>query len=160
MTGSKLAELMIDTNMKCAVADVARRYTNCIEDQEEYIQDAWLYIADKCHDDASDAGLEKAALRGIRNAYQRKRYRVAKKPPEKSNSKGEGQKKISVPRGAVGLGRGRHILPKREKLDSWYYDGEWVACDSKYEGWMDEFPGEYDDHGGRVAWFYKIVVST
>ena len=51
MTGEQLAELMIDDGMKAVLAKHARRYSKRIENQEEFIQDAWLRIANQ------DAGL-------------------------------------------------------------------------------------------------------
>ena len=148
MTGERIAELMRDPHMKRAMARLARRYSRCPEDQEEYIADGWMRIA-VCQDDDSMDALEQEAFRGIRNAYQRRRYDtdVAKKPAPNSNG-------ISVDHASnyrrsdlIPLGRDRYIVRTPEKLSGWYYHGEW-----------EEYGLPKD--GMQVRTFYKIVLDT
>jgi len=58
VTGEKLAELMTNPEMRRMVAKAARRYTKCIEDQEEYIDDAWVIATG--WGDAADIAHKKA----------------------------------------------------------------------------------------------------
>jgi len=145
MTGERLAQLMIDPHMKAIVHKAARRYTKCPEDQEEYMQDAWMRIAG-CDDDKSDEYLETQGKLAIKASYYRKRYsNVQKEIPQ--NLYGISVRTVPkrVPRDALALGRGRYLLRKPEKLSSWYYDGEW-----KDYG--------LDKDGVQVRTFYQIVV--
>ena len=145
MTGSKLAELMIDTNMKRMVSNAARRRTKCPDDQEEYIQDAWVRISG-CPDDSSAEYLEKQAKRAVFAAYQRRRRGYIK---QAANVTGISVDHVSNYKRSdlEPLGRGRYLVLTPEKLDSWYYHNEW-----------EEYGLTKD--GIQVRSFYKIVVST
>ena len=116
MTGSKLAELMIDTNMMRMVAKAARRMSRRVEDQEEYIQDAWVRIA-KCPDDSSIEHLENEARRGIKAAQMRRlreKWGYHKKPPENvaGNSIGGPINRLKY----IELGRGRYLKRDHEHI--------------------------------------------
>lgn len=143
MTGERLVELMQDKHMCRAVYKAARRYTKCPEDIEEYMDDAWMRIAD-CHEDKADAYYELQAKRAIRAAYQR-RYRVYAEKPRNVNGISERPISKRIPRDALPLGGGRYLKYKPEKLSQWYYDGEWR---------------EYglDRDSVQVRTFYEVVV--
>jgi len=147
MTGSKLAELMIDTDMMRMIAKAARRYTKIVEDQEEYIQDIWIRLAE-CPDDSSMDHLEVQAQRAVKAAYYRKwRANVhAKKTP---NVYGISEDHISNYKRSdlMPLGRNRYLVLTPEKPGCWYYHNEW-----------EEYGLPKD--GIQVRSFYKIVVST
>lgn len=145
MTGERLAQLMMDPRMKRIVARAARRYTKCIEDQEEYIDDAWVRIS-KCHDDASDEHLEREARRAVNAARMRRAY-VQKKPVENLHGISEDCIKKYKRSDLMPLGRGRYLVLKPEKLSGWYYHKEW------------EDYGLPED-GIQVRTYYEIVVST
>ena len=122
MTGTELTILMKNGKLKHAICKHARRYSSLIEDQEEYIQEAWFRIAQQ------DNGLglefyEKEALRAIRNTYERYRYSVGKKKPQNPNGNSIEGKRDS--RKYLDIGRGKYINKKYETLDGWYYREEW-----------------------------------
>jgi len=146
MTGERLAKLMMDSYMKEEIAKIARRYTSDIQDQEEYIQDAWLRIAESGDDRTNDFYLQEA-LRAIRNHYQRKRYslNVVKITPSNSNGISEGMYKKQVPKNARHLYGNKYLITTPQKLSSWYYEGEW-----------DEYGIDKDSM--RVFSFYEIVI--
>ena len=147
MTGEQLVGLMRDNHMRRIVHRAARRYTKCPEDIEEYMDDAWMRIAD-CHPDKSAEYYERQARMAIRAAYQRKRYWSVKEIPDKNlNGISESPTPNVVPKNAIPLGRGRYLKYKPEKLSQWYYDGEWE---------------EYglDKNSVQVRSFYEIVVVT
>ena len=120
MTGQSLAELMRDDGLKAALAKHARRYSRNVETQEEYIQDAWERIANE-RGGLSVDHYEEEGRKAIKATYDRSRYHVRKKTTQNPNSKGEG-----IPKTAIPLVRGRWLDTKPEKLDPWYYDGEWL----------------------------------
>ena len=147
MTGQRLAELMMDPHIKRVVARAARRYTKCVEDQEEYIGDAWIRIAG-CEDDASVESIEHAARRGVKNAYDRRRYMSVRKiEAVNPNCISVDHPSNYRRRDLLPLGRGRYLVRTPEKLSSWYYHGEW-----------EEYGLPKD--GMQVMTFYKIVMST
>jgi hypothetical protein len=142
MTGERLAALMIDKRLNAALAKVARRYSKDIQDQEEYIQDAWIRIAEQ-QDDMSLEYYENQGRLSIKAAYYRKRYGNVQK---KTSDNLYGISDRTIPRDAIPLGRGRYLCPKPEKLSSWYYDKEWE---------------EYGlDKNYQVVSYYEIIVST
>jgi Ni/Co efflux regulator RcnB len=125
MTGKRIAELMMDGDVKQMIARVARRRSRCIEDQEEYIADAWVRISEKCEDDSTIETIEHEAGRGIHNAFRRGRY-VTMKDAAKRTYTGESLTETKVPKDALPLERNRYLLRKPEKMSSWYYVGEWL----------------------------------
>ena len=187
MTGSKLAELMIDTTMKRMVAKAARRRSKCVETQEEYIQDVWLRFA-KCPDDSSVEFLEHEARRAVKASQMRMlrtKWGGHKKPPE--NVAGisvteNGKKKL--PRGAIHLYQNKYLDPDPESLDWQYYEGqeeEMAGADRWYNTPPDfdslpekekaKIANKFRNSGysvgppisgtrGKKMKFYKIVVST
>ena len=120
MNGSELSDLMRNGELKAQLLVHARRYSKNTETQEEYIQDAWLRIANE-RGGLSIDHYEEEGRKAIKAAYYRGRYRVQKNKAENLYSKGEG-----VPKTAIPLVRGRWLDTKPEKLDPWYYDGEWL----------------------------------
>jgi hypothetical protein len=147
MTGQRIAELMRDPHMKRAMARLARRYTRCVEDQEEYIADGWILIAG-CQDEDSIEALEGEAYRGMKAAYDR-RWRASVRAVSGASANG-----ISVDHASnykrsdlIPLGRDRYIVRTPEKLSGWYYHGEW-----------EEYGLPKD--GMQVRTFYKIVLDT
>jgi len=147
MTGSKLAELMIDTTMKRMVAKAARRYTKCVESQEEYIQDVWVRISG-CPDDSSMDYLERQAKKAAYAAWKRGyRARVDKKPPLNVHGISDNPLKEYKRSDLQPLGRGRYLVLTPEKLGGWYYHNEWEEYGLTKDGY-------------QVRSFYKVVVST
>jgi len=144
MTGEKLAQLMMNQQMKRMVASTARRYTKCVDDQEEYIQDAWVRISG-CSDDSSVEYLEKQAKKAARAGYQR-RYRVYMKPVQNVNGISVDHVSNYKRSDLHPLGRGRYLVLTPEKLDSWYYHNEW-----------EEYGLPKD--GMQVRSIYKIVLG-
>jgi hypothetical protein len=145
MTGAELAALMLHPPVRRVVVRAARRHSKSIEDQEEYIQDAWMRIAE--HPDGMEAsyyGL--VAYRAINAAYKRRARMVVDTAPP-PNVHGISSRTIHkrIPRDAVPLGRGRFLVRRPEKLSSWYYDGEWK-----------EYGLEKGDVTVRT--FYEIIV--
>lgn len=128
--------------MRRAVHKAARRYTKNTEDIEEYMDDAWMRIAE-CHADKTSEYYEREMHRAVRASYQR-RYRVYADRAENVNGISESPKSNSIPRNALPLGRGRYLKYKPEKLSSWYYDGEWRDYGLQKEG-------------VQVRTFYEIV---
>ena len=123
MTGKYLAELMNNSKLKHAISKHARRYSSRVEDQEEYIQDAWLRIS-KQEEGCSIDHYAEAGRKSIISAYWRKRRNdVSKDTPRNAN--GNSIREIRDPRKYVELERGKYIVRQVEVLDSWYYDGEW-----------------------------------
>ena len=123
MTGKYLAELMNNSKLKHAISKHARRYSSRVEDQEEYIQDAWLRISKQ--EEGIGLDLYSDEARRAMNAARMKKERnsVHKKTPK--NVHGNGIREIRDPRKYVELERGKYIVRQVEVLDSWYYDGEW-----------------------------------
>ena len=147
MTGQRLAQLMMDPHMKRVVARAARRYTRCVEDQEEYIGDIWVRIAG-CEDDISIEALESQARRAVKAANERRRYaNVQKKMVQNLDGISVDHPSNYRRRDLLPLGRGRYLVRTPEKLSSWYYHGEW-----------EEYGLPKD--GMQVRTFYKIVMST
>lgn len=147
MTGEELVALMQDKTMRRAVHKAARRYTKCPEDIEEYMDDAWMRIAE-CHADKTSEYYEAEAKRAVKASQMRRlreRWGDHKKPSDIVVGISESPKSKRIPRNALKLGRGRYLQYKPEKLSQWYYDGEWR---------------EYGLHkdGMQVRTFYEIVV--
>lgn len=143
MTGEELVALMRNKAMSRAVYKAARRYTKNPEDIEEYMDDAWMRIAE-CHAGLTHEYYVTQARLGVKASYDRQWY-VRKKNTEIPNGISESPKSKRIPRNALALGRGRYLKYKPEKLSQWYYDGEWK---------------EYGLHkdGVQVRTFYEIVV--
>jgi len=147
MTGERIAQLMSDPYMKRTMARLARRYSKCPEDQEEYIADAWMRISG-CHDDESTEALEREAGRGMNASRMRMHY--AKAVQKKS---GESLHGISVSHASdykrsdlLPLGRGRYVVRTPERLSGWYYHGEWEEYGLSSEGM-------------QVRSFYRVVLD-
>ena len=146
MTGEQLVQLMQDPDLCECIHRIARRFSKCIEDQEEYIDDAWLRIAEKPQDKTQEY-YEHEAFRAIDAAYHRKRYaNVEKKNPENLNGISENRVK-KLPKDAIHLHGNKYLNPTPEKLSHWYYDKEW-----------EEYGIEKD--GYQVRTFYEIIVTT
>lgn len=148
MTGERLVELMQNKRMKQVVYKAARRYTKCPEDIEEYMDDAWMRIAD-CNDDKTDEYYERQARLAIKASYYRKRYAGSVQKTERRNLYGisESPKCKRIPRNALPLGHGRYLHYKPEKLSKWYYDGEWRDYG-------------LDKNNVQVMAFYEIVALS
>ena len=145
MTGDELVKLMRDPAMKRAVYKAARRYTKNIENIEEYMDDAWMRIAD-CDIGKTVEYYTIESRRAVRAAYDRKRYwSVGKNKAENPNGISESPIPKRVPKNAAPLGRGRYLVMKPEKLSQWYYDGEWKDYGLSKDGM-------------QVVTFYEIVV--
>ena len=125
MTGEQIARLMVDPALKRALAKSARRYSKCVEDQEEYIADAWCRISEQPGDMSITTYAEHGA-RAMMASYQRGRYaRVEKKSGQNLN--GIGRRAITAkPRDAIYLGERRYLNRKPTRLSAWYYEGEWL----------------------------------
>ena len=147
MTGERLAQLMTDPTMRRAVAKAARRMTKCVEDQEEYIQDAWVRISG-CQDDSSVDHLGKQARNAVYASCMRKRYALGVKKKTGQNLNGISRDLLSNYKRSdlQPLGRGRYLVLTPEKLDSWYYHKE-----------REEYG--LTESGVQVRSYYKIVVS-
>ena len=145
MTGEQLVGLMRDKHMRRIVHRAARRYTKCPEDIEEYMDDAWMRIAE-CHADKTPEYYANHARRAVHASYMQ-RWRVHAEKAQNVNGISESPTPNVVPKNAIPLGRGRYLKYKPEKLSQWYYDGEWK---------------EYglDKDAVQVRSFYEIVVVT
>ena len=118
--------------MKAALAKHARRYSKRIENQEEFIQDAWLRIA-KQQSDMIEGYYSEQGRKAMHASYMRrwKRKSVHQNSTQKVN--GISREGIHIPR-AIYLGRGRYLCQKadiEDKVDeslsgtSWYHVDEW-----------------------------------
>ena len=136
---------MADHELRSDLFRHARRYTACIENQEEYVQEAWTRIA-QCPDDFGNNYYSEEGRKAIQAAYMREYRRVYGEVPTNVNGIGEGTRKNIVPPGAVHLYDGKWLDIGPEKIDRWYYPGEW-----------DEY-GLSDD-GFSVLSFYRIVIA-
>lgn len=146
MTGEELSKLMRDKWLCAELAKHARRYSKRVEDQEEYIQDAWLRIAKEpggkeLHWYSDEGG------RQMRRSYQNKRYDVRKQNGYISNGISvtgkEVKKKAKLPRGAIHLYRNKHLDPKPETLDWQFYTGqeaEMLRGAVNSDGWYNKYP--------------------
>ena len=145
MTGEELVSLMQDRSMSRAVYKAARRYTKCPEDIEEYMDDAWMRIAE-AEANRDPEYYQRQAQRATHASWKRKyRAGVDKKATPNVHGISESPMQEKPPRNAINLGRGRYLKIKPEKLSQWYYDGEW-----KDYG--------LDRDGVQVTTFYEIVV--
>ena len=126
MTGSELAELMKDKALKHAIAKHARRYSRIVENQEDYIQGAWLRISRE-ENGLSLSDYSYVAAKSIQAQYRSNRRAegldVYKKQP--LDVHGNSKREVRDPRKYVAIERGRWIVRQPETLDEWYYDGEW-----------------------------------
>lgn len=126
MTGREIAELMQNKDLKFRLAKHARRYSSCIEDQEEYIQDAWIRIATLKADMDNEYYGEQG--RKAMEASYRKEYRqnVDKKSSKNVNGISITGKDIKkkIPERAIQLQANKYLDPKPETLDWQYYEGQ------------------------------------
>lgn len=142
MTMEEFMSVHHDPEVDRLVWRAARRFTKCPEDQEEYVNDAWMRICE------APAGKRaefygNVAQKAIRAAYMRKRYVPAS---VKKNLNGISED-VKIPRSGLKLlGRDRYLVLKPEKLSSWYYHGEWAEYGLPKDGY-------------QVRTFYKIVVK-
>lgn len=143
MEGMEIAKLMMDSELKAALAKHARRYSSNVEDQEEFIDDAWIRIAEK-REGMTMEYYEDEGRKAIQAAYMRNHYRVYINSTENVN--GISERPAQIPKNAIPLGNGRYLCPEPEKLDSWYYEGEWL-----------DYGLEKDC---TVRRFYRIAVCT
>lgn len=161
MTGEKLVELMGNSELKEELAKHARRYSKDIEDQEEYIQDAWLRIAE--HPDGRD--LEYYAEQGRKEVYNsyHKQYRkdVAIKNDKNGNGiSTTGKDAKPPPKRAVNLYRNKYLDTKYRTLDWQYYEGQEKELDENAHlsaRWYNQY-GDFDTLTKRekdkiVNWF-------
>jgi hypothetical protein len=127
MTGEYLAELMSNNELKGILAKHARRYSKRVENQEEYIQDAWIRIADE-PDGRTIEHYGEQGRKAIKASYDRYWYSVRKKtianPNGISVTGKEIKKKAKLPRSAIHLYRDKHLDTKPQTLDWQYYEGQ------------------------------------
>ena len=143
MTGLETANLMSDKGLKGMLAKYARRYSSRVEDQEEYIQDAWIRIAE-ANGDMSNEYYAEQGRKAMNAARMRKQYAMQKKHDEILH--GIGKRTTAIPSNAIDLGRGKYLVPSPEQLSSWYYPGEWEKYGLK-------------ESDGHVVSFHKIIVT-
>jgi len=150
MTGEELAKLMVNDAMKAALAKHARRYSKRVEDQEEYIQDAWLRISG-LHDDKTFEYYEEQGRLAIKASYYRE-WRAGHKPIVHDNNKAnvygysEGHSK-KPPHDSIQIDHNKYLKRKPERLSAWYYSGEW-----------DEY-GYAKEEVARSEWFQIIIID-
>jgi len=123
MTGEEIAVLMTRECMRQELSKHARRYTRRIEDQEEYIQDAWIRIA-TLGGGMTNEYYGEQGRKAIVASYWRRRRSVSINASQYAN--GISKETIFIPENAIDLGRGRYLLREAEKLSRWYYEGEWT----------------------------------
>lgn len=151
MTGEELARLMVNDAMKAALAKHARRYSKRVEDQEEYIQDAWLRISG-LHGDKTFEYYEEQGRKAIKVSYElkrRKRWRewsVQQKSAEMLHGYSEGHSQ-KPPHDSIQIDHNKYLKRKPERLSAWYYSGEW-----------DEY-GYAEEEIARSEWFQIIVID-
>lgn len=146
MTGEELARLMVNDAMKAALAKHARRYSKRVEDQEEYIQDAWLRISG-LHGDKTFEYYEEEGRRAILASWQRaRRSRVYTEKAQNVYGYSEGHSK-KPPHDSIQIDHNKYLKRKPERLSAWYYSGEW-----------DEY-GYAKEEIARSEWFQIIVID-
>ena len=85
MEGLEISKLMLDKGLKGLLAKHSRRYSSCIEDQEEYIQDAWIRIATLKADMAQEYYGEQGRKAIVTAYWKRRRRRVSNKNGKNAN---------------------------------------------------------------------------
>lgn len=95
MTGEEFVRLYEDTDLRQYIVDEARRHSKRIEDQEDFVQEAWLRISQLEPDRTLEHYCEEA-YRAIHAWYERARRRkglfVQTELPEIVHSKVRGPK--------------------------------------------------------------------
>jgi len=146
MTGEQLADLMTNDYLKGSLARHARRYSKRVEDQEEYIQDAWIRISQQPGDKTLEY-YEEQGRKAILASWQKaRRQRVYTKKPRNVYGDNEGKSK-KPPRNSVQIDRNKYLMQKPHRLSAWYYHGEW-----------DDY-GYAKDEIARSEWFQIIVIE-
>jgi DNA-directed RNA polymerase specialized sigma24 family protein len=99
MTGDEFVATWADRELRQYVVDQARRHSKNPEDQEDYIQEAWMRIAE-ADANKTEAYYEDEAYRAIHAAWKRDYRRkqaengsVDISDPPNVHSKGEGKKR-------------------------------------------------------------------
>jgi hypothetical protein len=153
MTGEELARLMENEYMQGALAKHARRYSKSIEDQEEYIQDAWLRISQKPGDKTFEY-YEEQGRKAIHAANMRKWRVHAKKKRNVNGISVTGKDTKPPPKRAWYLGFYRWFDPEKETIDWEYYDGqekemeEAAGLSLHWYNWYPDFE-QLDSHEQR-----------
>ena len=126
MTGEELARLMVNRVLKATIAQHARRYSKDVENQEEFIQDAWFRISKHPGGQSVEYYGEqgrKAIEAEYRRRYRRVDTRRLKNVNGISTTGKEAVKKTPVPKRAIHLYLNKHLDPKPEILDWEFYKG-------------------------------------
>lgn len=141
MRGEYLAKLMQESWLCEELAKHARRYSKRVENQEEYIQDAWLRIAE--HQENMD--LEYYAEQGAR-AINAARMRKSRKLSVVHKKKVYSVHGISVtgkdakppPKRAIKVYDNKYLDPKHETLDWEYYEGQEADIKARADEWYNQ----------------------
>jgi hypothetical protein len=169
MDGDNVAELMKNSWLNEALAKHARRYSKRVEDQEEYIQDAWLRIAEK----PSGKTLkyyEEQGGKAIVASYMRQRYQNNVKKKKAQNLNGisaTGEDAKPPPKRAFHVYANKYLDSKPKTLDWQYYDGQEKEIEQEarerardsygVHGWYDQYEGfeklERREQEKLVSWF-------
>ena len=125
MEGLEIARLMNNRDLKSRLATHARRYSSVIEDQEEYIQDAWLRIS-TLNADMENEYYGEQGRKAMKATYDRRRYHVRKEKPRNPNGISVTEKDIKkkIPDRAIRLERNKYFDPTHEMLDWQFYKGQ------------------------------------
>lgn len=76
MTGEEFIKVWGNLNLRQYVIDQAKRHSQRIENQEDFVQEAWMAISEACYDN-TDVYLKNIALNAIRRIYRK--YKIVSK---------------------------------------------------------------------------------
>jgi hypothetical protein len=124
MDGAEVAELMKNSCLNNELAKHARRYSKRIEDQEEYIQDAWLRISQ--HDAGKTVEYyEEQGRKAIVASYWRRYRNVSKKGRQNANGISvTGEDAKPPPKRAIHVYANKYVDSKHTTIDWQYYEGQ------------------------------------
>jgi hypothetical protein len=75
MTTEEFFELWADTELRQYIVDQAKRHSRYKENQEDYVQEAWLRLS-LCDGGCCNEYYKQQAYNGIQNAYKRARRKL------------------------------------------------------------------------------------
>lgn len=145
MTGAELAGLMNNKSLNHAISKHARRYSSLVEDQEEYIQEAWLRISKQ--ESGKEISFYENESRKATHALWKKVYRSRVDIKSGGNVHGNSIRGKWNPKKYISLGRGRYLKKERETLIGWYYHEEWLDLLYFRDGNYCILKSDADHHG-------------
>lgn len=120
MTGNELTRLLRDGIIERMLINIAKRYSRNMETREEYAQEGLIRIA-KMEPGLPLSEYVEGGSDGMWAAYMRNRRRVYARNGQNVNGISR-----ELPPDAVHLYHNKWIRTRAEKIDGWYYSGEWL----------------------------------